>query len=448
MSNIFKDKLYEYQIEHTDNIVRIINKNGAVLDASDTGTGKTYTAVAACSLLKLNPIIICPKSVISNWKRVCEIFNVNPLTVVNYELIQRGKIDVDGKHKKTKYIDNYVWSLPPHSIFIFDEVHKCAEPTTNNGLLLLSAKNSGVPIIILSATIADKPEKFFPFFYILNFISPEQTKQMNITYTKYMNIMNSWMYRDKRPLVRIHNMLYPDRATRMRIDVLGDMFPESQITAVPYSLGLTREREIQKEYKNLANEIEALRNKQQKDKGGILPIILRAQQKIELLKIPTFIELTNDFIDNGYSVVIFINFTKSLETIANMLHTKNTINGQQTQQERDAIIENFQSNKTNVIVCNIKAGGLGISLHDVHGGHPRASLISPTWSSIDLLQALGRIHRAGGKSKSLQRIIYTANTIEEKIADKLKHKLNNINSINNGDLDLSGVEFITEHKNI
>jgi superfamily II DNA or RNA helicase len=451
MSKIFKDKLYEYQIEHTDNIVRIIDNNKSVLDASDTGTGKTYTAAAACAILKLNPIIICPKSVVSNWKRVCSIFNVKPLAVVNYELIQRGKIEIDGKHKKTKYIavnDNYVWNLPQQSIFIFDEVHKCAEPTTNNGRLLLSAKDSDSPIMILSATIADRPEKFFPFFYILNFISPEQTKQMKITYTKYMNIMNSWIYRDNRPMVRIHNMLYPDRATRMRIDVLGDMFPESQITAIPYSLGTTRENEIQREYKNLANEIDALRNKQKKDKGGILPMILRAHQKIELLKIPTFIELANDFIHNGYSVVIFINFTKTLETIADMLHTKNTIHGQQTQQERDSIIDDFQSNKINVIVCNIKAGGLGISLHDVHGGHPRASIISPTWSSIDLLQALGRIHRAGGKSKSLQRIIYTANTVEEKIADKLKHKLNNINSINNGDLDLSNVEFITEHKNI
>jgi superfamily II DNA or RNA helicase len=217
MSKIFKDKLYEYQIEHTDNIVRIIDNNKSVLDASDTGTGKTYTAAAACAILKLNPIIICPKSVVSNWKRVCSIFNVKPLAVVNYELIQRGKIEIDGKHKKTKYIavnDNYVWNLPQQSIFIFDEVHKCAEPTTNNGRLLLSAKDSDSPIMILSATIADRPEKFFPFFYILNFISPEQTKQMKITYTKYMNIMNSWIYRDNRPMVRIHNMLYPDRATR------------------------------------------------------------------------------------------------------------------------------------------------------------------------------------------------------------------------------------------
>jgi len=61
---------------------------------------------------------------------------------------------------------------------------------------------------------------------------------------------------------------------------------------------------------------------------------------------------------------------------------------------------------------------------------------------------LNRIHRAGGKTKSLQRIIYTANTIEEQIADKLKIKLNNINSINNGDLDLTNIEFENKYNKI
>ena len=103
-------------------------------------------------------------------------------------------------------------------------------------------------------------------------------------------------------------------------------------------------------------------------------------------------------------------------------------------------------NKSKIIICNIKAGGVGISLHDKTGERPRASLISPTWSSIDLQQALGRIHRAGGKSKSLQRILYVANTIEEKIADKIKDKLKNINTLNNGDLDLTNITYERDHQ--
>ena len=234
----------------------------------------------------------------------------------------------------------------------------------------------------------------------------------------------------------------------MRIDVIGDLFPQTQITATPYTLDKKRALEIEVEYSKLHLELEEIKNKKSKDKINPLTIILRAHQRIEILKIPTFIELCNDFRQNNYSVVIFVNFTKTLETLCDMLHTTSKIYGQQTQEEREKIILDFQENKTNIIVCNIKAGGIGISLHDIYGNHPRVSLISPTWSSIDLVQALGRIHRAGGKSKSLQRIIYTADTVEENIADKLKNKLFNINSINNGDLDLTNIDFENIRKKI
>jgi superfamily II DNA or RNA helicase len=169
--------------------------------------------------------------------------------------------------------------------------------------------------------------------------------------------------------------------------------------------------------------------------------MLRSHQKIEILKIPTFVELANDFIHNKFSVVIFVNFTQTLKTLAEMLKTDSIIYGEQSYEVRIRIIEEFQENKNKIIICNIKAGGIGISLHDIYGRHPRVSIISPTWNSIELTQALGRIHRAGGKSKSLQRIIYIADTVEEKIAEKLKLKLKNINSINNGDLDLTNIDF-------
>ena len=271
-----------------------------------------------------------------------------------------------------------------------------------------------------------------------------QIKNINLSIEKYMRIVEEWIYRDKRPMVRIHTMLYPDRASRMRIDVLGDLFPETQITATPYNLDEKRKEQIERAYKNLADILQEIRDKKSTDKQNPLVYIMRAQQNIEALKIPLFVELANDYIYNKYSVVIFVNFTSSLEKLCELLHTESKIYGEQTLEERNLIIDNFQKNKTNIIICNIKAGGIGISLHDIEGNHPRVSLISPTWSSIDLIQALGRIHRAGGKSKSLQRIIYAAETVEDNIADKIKLKLANINSINNGDLDLTNIEFQTE----
>ena len=443
-----KNKLLTYQVQHTENLVRIINDNNACLDASDTGTGKTYCAIAACYILKLTPIIICPKSVINTWKIVCKYFNVIPNIIINYESLKTGN-----NYDKFKRIEQdnkilFEFEKIPNSIFIFDEAHRCVNLDTENSSILFAAKTTNLPILLLSATIADFPEKFKPFFYILNFIEPEQVKKNNINMTKYMRIVDEWIFRDKRPMVRIHNMLYPTRASRMRIDILGDLFPQTQITATPYTLDDKRTKEIENEYKKLRIELDDIKSKKSNDKKNPLTVILRSQQRIEILKIPIFIELCNDFRQNGYSVVIFVNFTQTLETMCDMLHTTSKIYGEQSQDTRLKIIEDFQSNKTNIVICNIKAGGIGISLHDTTGNHPRVSLLSPTWSSIDLVQALGRIHRAGGKSKSLQRIIYTADTMEEKIAEKLKNKLLNINSINNGDLDLTNIDFENQRKKI
>lgn len=444
--NIIK-KLLEYQIEHCENLIRVLIKNNCCLDASDTGTGKTYTAIGACAHLKLIPIIICPKSVISTWKNVCKYFDLKYFIVVNYELIKNGKIyDKNDNKIKSNFLkineDNFIINIEKNKyIFIFDEVHRCSNLESENCKLMLAIKNTGEKMLLLSATIADFPDKFKPFFYVLNFIDPSQVKEMNIDYKKYINIVTKWIERDYKPMVRIHLMLFPERGSRVRIDVLGDMFPQTQINAIPYTMGKNRELEIEKEYKKLAFELDEIKNKKKIDKINPLTITIRSQQKIEILKIPTFVELANDFLYNKFSVVIFVNFTQTLKTLANFLKTDSVVYGEQTSEDRMRIIDDFQNNKTNIIILNIKAGGIGISLHDINGGHPRISLISPPWSSIDLLQALGRIHRAGGKTKTLQRIIYAANTIEERIADKLKIKLGNINSINNGDLDLTNIKF-------
>ena len=68
-------------------------------------------------------------------------------------------------------LDNntYKFDKIPSTIFIFDEVHRCANLETENNKILFAAKLTNTPILILSATIADFPEKFKPFFYILNF---------------------------------------------------------------------------------------------------------------------------------------------------------------------------------------------------------------------------------------------------------------------------------------
>ncbi|AYV78337.1 MAG: DEAD/SNF2-like helicase [Edafosvirus sp.] len=448
-----KDKLLSYQVNHTTKLINIIKKNTTALDASDTGTGKTYSAIALCKQLDLHPIIICPKSVLFTWRKVCEFFNVQPFFIVNYETIRMGKYYLDYKRGKCPYIklimkddlQTFEWKLPDNSkkklIFIFDEVHKCSEVSTNNGQLLFAAKQSELPMLILSATIADSPLKFKLFTYVLNFIDPSNVKEDNIDFEKYMRIVNSWLFKHSKIMQRIHAMLYYERASRMRLDDIKDVFPSTQISAIPYNLGKERETEIENQYKIIADSLDDLKDKSKRDKSNPLVRMLRAHQKIELIKVPLFVELANDFMHNGYSVVIFVNFTQTLKLLQKMLLVKCVIHGGQTEQQRSKMIQDFQDNNFNILVANIKSGSSGISLHDLHGGHPRASILSPTWNSVDLIQALGRVHRANGKTVSIQRIVYIANTVEERIADKVREKIKNTDAINDGDLDLKKIIY-------
>jgi SNF2 family DNA or RNA helicase len=62
------------------------------------------------------------------------------------------------------------------------------------------------------------------------------------------------------------------------------------------------------------------------------------------------------------------------------------------------------------------------------------ALICPSDNARQLVQAMGRIHRAGAKSKAINYLLYAENTIEEKIYKNVLSKIDNINAFNDGDL--------------
>ena len=68
------------------------------------------------------------------------------------------------------------------------------------------------------------------------------------------------------------------------------------------------------------------------------------------------------------------------------------------------------------------------------GEFPRHSIISPSYSAINLVQALGRIHRAEGKTPCIQKIVFAAGTIEERCCQRVQAKLDNLDLLNDGDL--------------
>jgi SNF2 family DNA or RNA helicase len=190
-------------------------------------------------------------------------------------------------------------------------------------------------------------------------------------------------------------------------------------------------------YREMEAELSKLKSKIKKEKkDGIneLTAILRARQSVELTKVPLFVEMIEESLENGMSVVVFLNFTETIHALSKRLNTQCIVNGEVTDKDRQNNIDDFQSDRQRVILVNIAAGGAGLSLHDLHGTYPRISLISPSYSAVQMRQATGRIWRDGAKTKSLQRIVFVKGTVEEKVCESVNIKLENLDLLNDGDL--------------
>jgi ERCC4-related helicase len=265
------------------------------------------------------------------------------------------------------------------------------------------------------------------------------------------------------PLIRVHKLLFPHRGARMNIKTIkkdtGDvLFRGNDVKAETYKISKDKADEIEALHKEIQQAMQDLRGKEKAARHP-LEVILRARQQIELLKVPVFVYLIKFYLDAGNSVVIFVNFNKTMKEITDHLlgDSDNTneiitidkidfVRGGQSADERETIIDDFSKDKLRLLLCNIKAGGVGVSFHDIRGVYPRVSLISPTWAAIDLKQSLGRIYRANAKSDAKQRVIYcTAQSdtdnrneksfsIEEMICQNVNEKLQNISYINDGNL--------------
>lgn len=427
--------LYDYQIPHAKQIIHSLQKNNAGLDASDTGTGKTYVALAIAKELNLFPIVITPKSVIPSWEKVAKLFDLD-CYVNNYEQYRGGKTKYYIPYENDKKDILHKWVVPENTLLIFDECNRCKNHSTQNAKMLRNAKrNKSLKTLSLSATIADNPLHLFSLGYALGIF--ESTKDFwRWAYSRgvYKGDWGLEFAPTKENLVKIHKDIFPDKGSRIAIKNLGDKFPDNLIISNCYDMN-SASKKIQNIYKTMKTELKKLRESEQKDKGAcVLTEILRARQKIELLKVPTLVAMAEDHIEEGNSVAVFVNFEETVQALSKKLKSNCLITGSITGENREKNIEDFQSDKERLIICNIRAGGIGISLHDLNGNHSRVSLISPSYSAQDLVQALGRIHRAGSRSKTVQKIVFCAGTIEEQIADKVNSKMNNIKLINDGDL--------------
>ena len=484
ISNESLQHLLPFQINAVRANINALRKRGIAISGDDPGCGKTYIACAAAKELGLGIFVITTKPGIPNFFEVAQTFENKILGIVNYESIKNGKHYISAtdftneiredcpyiKVTRTQLkdpvtgdwirsesgrikekISNIEWTLPENTLIIFDEAHKGKtglahkKDNSGNNILLTSIKTylkPTVKVMFLSATITDRLECFDGICYIIGLINEYSAREYR-AFTARLGATN------ETKLKKINHIMYPFYGSRLRASDIQEYFNECDISSKIFKINSEAAEEIEKLHRLIAETMQELRNRGSSQGLGF---IIRCWSKIEVLKAPTVVNEVIRDLEQGCSVVVFVNFTATIDVLLAGLselpvfhkYKHGIIDGKS--KDRQETIEKFRSDELRLIITNIKSGGTSVSLHDINGNYPRTSYVFPTWSSIDFRQALGRIHRVGGKTKAKQYVVYVGDsddesmTVEVKLCESMYTKLKNIELINNGEL-LLNIDF-------
>jgi superfamily II DNA or RNA helicase len=414
---------------HIQLLVAAMMTNTGVLDSSDTGCGKTLCSIQVARRMKYRPVIIAPKATLTAWARECADQGVEPFAIINYEKARTGK-----QEWCIKTPQGFKFLLPPGTMLIYDEVHVCKGFYTQNAKLLIASYQR--PTLMLSATACEHPGDMRALGFVLRLHRMFDF----FLWAKKMGCVDSGFgldFDDKSPagavgLEHLNRLIYPFKGHRLTRDDLRAFFKNAQVIDDPINFA---DKEIAVRLAEVAAELDRLAEDEAGDRergtnAEILVEILRARQRVEILKIPEIVEIIEQALLDHFSVPVFMCFNDTLEGIGRLLTEKGIkhayIWGKETK-SRDRVIDDFQCDNIRVLLINIAAGGTGVNLHHTETSkHPRYSIISPDFNAKRMHQVFGRTDRVNALSSAVIRVLIAAGTIEVKVMAKVRKKIDNL----------------------
>lgn len=439
-------ELFEYQeapMPALETLVRA--ESPLVLLAASTGYGKTVMALELMKRTGKAFGVIAPRVTLSAWNRTAETLGLTPKFVINVEKIRTGR----QKHileKRSSYL--WTWTgLARGDWLIVDEVHRHGGLETQNAYLVANAKNQGINVLGLSATLGDSPLKLRLLLCLSGRVPWNQFYSWARAHGCYRDAdINGHPWRFVRGaqarniMSQLNSLFFPTYGVRLRSEDVPN-FPKVQNIVDPVTPSDAARKATRAAYASLAEEL-----KNPDHAANELVRMLRWRQRVEEEKLPVFQELVEESLEEGMSVVASFNFTAPLFKFAESMavHKPALIYGsdlygrQQTTAERNEAQRRFQTNETRLCLLSIGAGGVGLSLGDELGGHPRIAYHNLPLTATDLIQLIGRVHRSNSLTPSINRVVLLAGVpVEERVFRLLSGKVSNLSALQADALDLS-----------
>ncbi len=410
-------------------------KNGRALIADEMGLGKTIQTLA---YLENNPrmrpaVIVCPTTLKLNWKQEIQecmeaeveilsgkkpwdIF-CNDIIIINYDIL------ADWIY--------YIKEINP-KVIITDECHYYKSNKANRTKAVKKLAK-GVPhFIALSGTpILNRPIEIYNAASIIN---PTLFTNFWSYANKYCGAKHNgfgWDFNGSSNTEELHEILTRSiMIRRKKKDVLKDL-PDKVRSFIPFEIN--NGKEYKQAENNFITYIKETKGKQaaEKAKGAKILVQIEALKQLAVAgKMDSAIEWIYDFLETGEKLVIFaIHKFVITRLMSEFKNIAVKIDGSVNLIDRDRAVQAFQSDsKAQLLVGNIKAAGLGITLTAASN----VAVIELPWTPGELDQAEDRAHRIGQKNSVNIHYLLAAGTIESDIAYMLDRKRKVLDAVLDG----------------
>jgi SNF2 family DNA or RNA helicase len=437
-------------LEHQKEAIEKLAGSKRFILADDMGLGKTTaTIIAALETGAKKILIVCPASLKINWQREIENYTdrsvyisegknfsiEHDFVIVNYDIL-KNFYDLKSKTESLITQGNF-------DLIILDEAHYVSNGQAARTKLVNSFSKSCERVWLLTGTpMTNRPMNYFNLLALIESPVAQNWMAYAIRYCQGYQFTAGtrkiWNVTGASNLEELRDRTSRQVLRRLKTEVLD--LPEKIITPVYLRLK-------SKLYEGLMGEYYDWYNKNP-DESTSLTVqfskLMKVRQVIAEEKIKDTIELAENILEQDKKVIIFTNFTETLNRIADHFGKQAVrLDGSTSKPQRQYAVDQFQDNeKIKVFVGNVKAAGVGITLTAAE-----AVIINDlSFVPGDLAQAEDRAYRYGQKNSVSVYYPIFDNSIEGIIYDMVNQKKQNIGTVMGDNIDEKG-DFISDIMN-
>ena len=423
-------------MEHQKVAIEKLLANNKFILADDMGLGKTTAAVIASMESGAKKVlIVCPASLKINWDREIKNYTDRKVLIVegrkwgstfDYYIINYDILKNYHTTEKSEDSDDYKLLVnEKFDLAIVDEAHYVSNTTANRTRLLNDVLETIPRVWLLTGTpMTSRPINYFNLLKIVD--SPLALNWQSYVrryckgYQFSVGNRKVWNTSGASNLDELRERTKSYVLRRMKIDILD--LPEKIVTPVFVELTSKMYDEELEEFTRISND-----KKDNETISVTLNRLMKIRQLIAYEKVPYTCEIIDKCLDQGKKVIVFTNFTMSLD----MLHEKykkNSVilNGSMSKEKKQESVDRFQNeDKIKIFISNIIAGGVGITLTAGEVVVMNDLSFVPAHHS----QAEDRAYRYGQKNSVLVYYPVFENTVEKIIYNILQKKKNVIDQV-------------------